>query len=403
MSARMRPNPTPVPPSLVALGAAALALTVALTGCGPTGDDTDRLDAASEIPVFTTDPDVPVVEDLVYGRVDGTELLLDACLPPELAEPDEQIADAAEGAPTGTPEPAPPEPLLPDAPEPPATPPPPSAAPGESPPPAIDPGAGRSAADAPPGDEPEADAADDSADPETESLRPAIVVVHGGSWTRGDKADIAWRSTCQWLATAGYPAFSVNYRLAPEHVYPAAIRDLEQAVAWLRQPEQVERFRIDPERIGALGGSAGGNLVSLLGTAGRGDTTQGSRVAAVAELSGPVDLTGANVTRDFLPVQLQYLGCSDLAACRVDRAASAPAHVDPSDPPFFVAHSAEERIPIAQSREFVRRLRDEGVDTTFVTVEGRLHSIAMLDDALRKRILEFFDTRLAGRPAGVVP
>jgi acetyl esterase/lipase len=232
-------------------------------------------------------------------------------------------------------------------------------------------------------------------DPLTDTARAAIVVVHGGSWARGSKNDIAWRAVCQWLAKAGYPTFAVDYRLAPEHPFPAAIDDVSAAVRWLRDPEQVTRFGIDPARIGAFGGSAGGNLVSLLGTRGSGGLDTGSRVAAVAELSGPIDLTGVAATDDFIPVQLSYLGCADYTNCPAAALASANTRVDGSDPPFLVVHSTEELIPIGQARLFVQALRDAGVDTTYVTVEGRLHSIAMIDDALKQRILDFFARTLA--------
>lgn len=231
----------------------------------------------------------------------------------------------------------------------------------------------------------------------TEPARPAIVVVHGGSWTRGSKNDIAWRAVCQWLAKSGYPTFAVDYRLAPANPYPAAIDDLASAVTWLREPTQLARFGIDPARIGAFGGSAGGNLAALLGTRGTGALDRGTRVAAVVELSAPVDLSGVAVTQDFAPVQLAYLGCRAGSDCPAAAAASADTWVDASDPPFFVAHSTEEMIPLEQARLFVRALRDAGVDTTFVTVSGRLHSIAMLDAGLKQRILDFYARTLAPR------
>ena len=233
--------------------------------------------------------------------------------------------------------------------------------------------------------------------------RPAIVIVHGGSWARGDKADIGYRAICQWLASAGYPSFDIDYRLAPQNPYPAGIEDVRAAVRWLRQPAQVKRFGIDPDRIGAFGGSAGGNLVSLLGTEGSGDRTSGSRVAAVAELSGPSDLTGKDATDDFIVQQLAYLGCPQEAGCADARAASPIFDVDPTDPPFFVAHSSDERIPYAQSARFVRALRAAGVDTTFVTMQGRNHSISMIDDDLKDRIVAFYQRVLGAKPIGVLP
>lgn len=297
------------------------ALTVAaltLSGCGPVGTESERVEGVvvSSNPHLATDPTVPTTIDITYRTIDGQPVYLDACTPPDF-------------------------------------------------------------------------------DPVTDPARAAIIVVHGGSWTRGSKNDVAWRAVCQWLARAGYPTFALDYRLAPAHPYPAAIDDISAAVAWLRESAQVRRFGIDPARIGALGGSAGGNLVSLLGTRGRGPLDRGTRVAAVAELSAPIDLTGVAVTDDFAPVQLSYLGCASADDCPAARSASATTWVDGSDPPFLVVHSTEEMIPLEQARLFVRTLRDAEVDTSYVTVEGRLHSIAMIDDDVKKRIVDFFARTLA--------
>jgi acetyl esterase/lipase len=229
--------------------------------------------------------------------------------------------------------------------------------------------------------------------------RPAIVVIHGGSWQRGDKANLNWRSVCQWFASEGFVAVSVNYRLAPTAVFPAQLDDVQDAVDWLRDPAQVERYNIDPDRIGAFGGSAGGSLAALLGTSGTGSWTTGARVAAVAEFSGPVDLreripTTDSYNQDFGTVVLDYVGCADFTACDAASRASAVTLVDPTDPPFFVAHSTDEFIPLTQAEEFVEALRGASIDTTFVTVEGALHSIAMLDDDVRARVIAFFRDKL---------
>lgn len=320
-------------------GALALAAAV-LTGCAPGGTDSDLLTpTVSPVnPELATLPDIAVVADIPYG----SEPLqtLDACLPPrdDVAE-DASADDQAPG----------PDVQQPDLP-----------------------------------------------------LRAAIIVVHGGSWARGDKADIAWRAVCQWLASAGYVALAIDYRLAPTDPYPAAIDDVQAAVGWLREPEQVTRFHIDPDRIGAFGGSAGGNLVALLGTRGSGALTKGSRVAAVADLSGPIDLTGLAVTDDFVPVQLAYLGCATEEDCPAAIDASPFYAIDASDPPFFVGHSTVEKIPLAQSEMLVAGLRAAGVPVEFVTVEGALHSIAMLDADLKKRIVDFFDAHIGTPEAPVV-
>jgi acetyl esterase len=228
------------------------------------------------------------------------------------------------------------------------------------------------------------------------STRAAIVVVHGGSWRGGDKSSTEWNSVCQWLGSAGYVVFDLDYRLAPQYPFPDGFNDVRASVRWIRS--NAAKYKVDPDRIGAFGGSAGGNLVSMLGTYGNGAHDVGSRVAAVAELSGPSDLTsdGPELS-NFIPLQLQYLKCTSLKHCDQARTASPLFHVDATDPPFFVGHSINERIPLSQSEAFVKELRKHGVETTFVTVKGSLHSIAMLGPDMRKRIVAFFDDTLAKR------
>lgn len=334
----MRAGPTSI---LAAVGALALGAAL-LSGCGPTGTDAEMLtpEVLPVNPELATLPDIPVEADIAYGT--DPAQVLDACLP-KVDEGTVQNAGEVDADPAG----------------------------------------------------PELD------DPETVP-RAAIIVVHGGSWKEGDKGAIAWRAVCQWLASAGYVSFSINYRLVPDHIFPAGFDDVKAVVQWLRQPEQIARFDIDPARIGALGGSAGGNLVSLLGTRGSGDLTTGVRVAAVVDLSGPTDLTGLAANDDFVPIQLAYLGCETEEDCPAAFAASPFYAIDATDPPFFVGHSTAEKIPLAQSEIFVAGLRAAGVSVDFVTVQGTLHSIAMLDADLKKRIVDFFDGTIGTPEAPLV-
>ncbi|MEO6943753.1 MAG: hypothetical protein ABI053_03480, partial [Lacisediminihabitans sp.] len=136
-----------------------------------------------------------------------------------------------------------------------------------------------------------------------------------------------------------------------------------------------------------------------LAVEGDGPLTAGSRVAAVAELSGPTDLTAAGLGLGTTPaafqqVELDYLGCSGFGDCPQARAASPRYHVDSSDPPFFIGQSLQERIPKQQADALVASLRKAGVDTEYVTAQGELHSIAMLTDELRTRIVDFLHAKL---------
>lgn len=237
------------------------------------------------------------------------------------------------------------------------------------------------------------------ADAETSTVnngpRRAVISVHGGSWREGDKASVHWRSVCEWLASEGFVVFSLNYRLAPAAPFPAAISDLRTAVEWLRLPAQVDAYGYDPALIGAFGGSAGGNLVTLLGTSGTGAWDVGNRVAAIVELSGPMDLTTpGDYPAEFAQYQLEYLGCDSYDACPAAHEASPPFGVDPSDPPVFVAHALDEFIRPAQGQALLRALEENGVEHVYAELPGAAHSIGMLDDKLRQQIVTFLRAHL---------
>ena len=134
--------------------------------------------------------------------------------------------------------------------------------------------------------------------------RPAIVVIHGGGWIEGDKSSFASREhgvpgNIVDFAALGFVAVTINYRLAGEAPFPAALDDCKCAVRWLRA--HAKDYHLDPEHIGAFGNSAGGHLALLLGMAGKdarleGDGTyqdQSSLVQAVVSDSGPIDLARA--------------------------------------------------------------------------------------------------------------
>lgn len=126
---------------------------------------------------------------------------------------------------------------------------------------------------------------------------PAAVYIHGGSWIGGhqDTGGFIISEIGPALNAAGIMVVNVNYRLGPDAQWPAQIEDVKSAVRYLRA--YAKELHIDPQRIGTWGQSAGGQLASLLGTAGRsagwdkGDFLEySSSVEAVADLSGPANL-----------------------------------------------------------------------------------------------------------------
>ncbi len=132
----------------------------------------------------------------------------------------------------------------------------------------------------------------------TES-KPAIVVVHGGGWLNGDKSK--FRSLSIELAKRGYLVAAIEYRLGGEAPFPAGIHDCNAAVRYLRA--NAVTFGIDPAKIGAVGGSAGGHLVGLMATGWENKELQGdggypdqsSRLQAAVVMAGPMEMTTGSV------------------------------------------------------------------------------------------------------------
>lgn len=225
----------------------------------------------------------------------------------------------------------------------------------------------------------------------TDGPVPAVVVVHGGGFSGGSRAGPDAGPVAAALASAGIAAFSVDYRLLPA-TYPAAVQDVQAAVAWLRSPEQTARFGIDPRRIGLFGGSAGAILVAQAATAGEGPAGTGARVSAVVAMSGLYDADPAlpDAAGDQLSVALDYLGCADLADCPAVAKASPLAAVDASDPPFFLSHAVEESLPVASAERFAAGLQAAGVAVELRVLPGAGHSVALLDRELAAEILAFY-------------
>lgn len=210
---------------------------------------------------------------------------------------------------------------------------------------------------------------------------PAILYVHGGGWTKGDKRAGAGAEDIPELVSRGYLVAAVNYRLAPQYKFPAQIEDLKCAVRFLRA--NAAAYGIDPDHIGAWGGSAGGHLVALLGvtdaTAGfegsGGYASQSSRVQAVVDMFGPTDLT-AVFQGAAPPLMEQVFGITDKNSDIIKRA-SPVTWVSSDDPPFLILHGEKDAlVPLSQSEKFYDRLVATGVPATLTMVENAGHGFA---------------------------
>jgi len=234
---------------------------------------------------------------------------------------------------------------------------------------------------------------------EADGPQAAVLLVHGGAFNGGDKADPEWNEMCYWIANAGYVAININYRLAPKHEFPAALEDIQAAVEWAR--DEADAYGIDPDRIGTIGGSAGGTISELLGTSGEGSTTEGNRVASVVSLSGAADLTEralelGSPARIQIRNVLQFLGCSELTNCPAAEAASPITHVDASDPPFFLAHADGDRVPVQQTEVLAEALREVGAEPEILIRPGQAHASRLLIDVEVQEALLAYLARTLG-------
>jgi acetyl esterase/lipase len=241
--------------------------------------------------------------------------------------------------------------------------------------------------------------------PKSESTRPrpCVVWIHGGGWRGGSKASGAQR-LAPLVATGEYVGVSVDYRLIGVAIWPAQIHDCKAAIRYLRA--QSGKFGIDPDKIGVWGASAGGHLVSLLGTAGDvkalegeiGTTGVSSRVACVVDFCGPSDFLlpgiGAPNASDRLSNALFGGALQD----RQDTAigASPVTYVTNDDPPFLIMHGTQDKtVHIRQAERLYEAQKQAGVNTIFVTVEGGGHGFG--GPEVSTRVKTFLDRHLLGK------
>lgn len=338
---------------VLALVAAVVALG-AVTSCStdPVGDENATVTADSVIyPLSLRYHGIDVVADVPYGA-DPLQRL-DVCLPAD-------SAPETSATPTATP-----------------------------------------SASATAGPDADGDDGEDTAAVEPSSGRPAVLMIHGGSWSHGDKATAAYRSVCQYLASEGFVTFNVDYRLAPTDPFPAGLDDVRRALDYVYRPATLATYDVDAQRVGVFGGSAGGNLAAMLAVTDHDSAAYaaGDRIRAVVDLSGPTNLTTRStepdgVSASFQRKQLLYLGCRSYARCPAAVRASPEFHVTSDTAPFFIGHSTDEFIPLWESQEFAATLRSHDVPVTFVAVEGTAHSIAQLDEAMSRRVVTFLRTQL---------
>ena len=213
--------------------------------------------------------------------------------------------------------------------------------------------------------------------------RPAVIHIHGGGWTLGDKREqgVPLMSV---LADRGFVGFNVNYRLSPGAKWPDHLVDIKRAIAWVR--EHADEYGVDSSFIAIAGGSAGGHLATMAAlTMGDRSLQPGfedadTRVAAVAPLYAVYDLTDANQRQlpEFLSMLIEPLVIKAFIADEPERFSNASPinRVHAAAPPFFVVHGDRDTLaPLDDARDFVAKLSAVSkAPVVFAEILGGQHS-----------------------------
>jgi acetyl esterase/lipase len=215
---------------------------------------------------------------------------------------------------------------------------------------------------------------------------PLVVMVHGGCWIDGGRVDYNYYGVK--LAQLGYAAATVDYRVADQARYPAAVDDVRNAIQWLK--DHAKTYNIDPSRIALLGGSAGGHLVELIGYSANTPTKQhpegpGPKLKAIVAFYGWSDLTDPTV-RDFYWNEA-FLGKKYADAAELYKQASPITHVSKqSSPTILLQGTIDAIVPLSQSAKLAKALDARDVPYVYAPFEGQFHAFDYFKDTTERAL-----------------
>lgn len=201
--------------------------------------------------------------------------------------------------------------------------------------------------------------------------RPGVLFIHGGGFTKGDKAEYRSASVSADLARAGYVVVSCDYVLGAKDqpgVWPRNIADCRDAVRWMRA--NADALGLDPDRIAVAGGSAGGYLALMVGLSDDKNGPGGDPAAKhSAKVSAVIDFYGVVNFSKHGKGQVPGVSAAEQAAYLPEN------QCDPQDPPVLILHgTADATVDIAQSDALAKALRAAKVSYEYVIVDGAPHT-----------------------------
>lgn len=251
----------------------------------------------------------------------------------------------------------------------------------------------------------------DLARPQGDGPFPAIVFIHGGGWSGGNRQ--GYRGQIQEAARRGYVAATISYRLmkfdqakkettTADPIFPAQIHDAKAAIRWVRANAQ--RYHVDPNRIGVTGGSAGGHLSLLVGLTdpssglegNSGNPDQSSRVQAVVNVFGPTDMAACWEKSSVAWIFRLFMGGTPAEAAGCYQAASPVTYVSKDNPPVLTLHGDQDAlVPIEQATTLDEKMKAVGASHTLIVFQGQGHGFKGEDGKKAwDATWEFFDRHL---------
>ena len=197
-----------------------------------------------------------------------------------------------------------------------------------------------------------------------------MVLVHGGSFIAGDRQSMS--KVGEELAGAGFVAVSIDYRLAPEFLYPAPVEDAEAAVDFLKA--HANEFNVNASKIGMMGSSAGATIAALVAT------EEEPPIAAAVTWSGAFDFTKRSTSHQSAAERegVTLFGCEGTEQeCEQQRQEMSPFYrVSPATAPMEMFNSEGDQILLEQPREMDQALEEAGVPHDLIVLAGNGHGIA---------------------------
>ena len=235
------------------------------------------------------------------------------------------------------------------------------------------------------------------AQPVSGQKRPAVLIIHGGGWSGGTKGATREINIGTNLVVNGYIGMSIDYVLATKEkpTWPQNLYDCKTAVRWLRK--NAERLQINPDRIGVIGGSAGGHLTAMVAVTDAKDGLDPAgpygefscQVQCAVDLYGPAELMEWH--------DLSMLGKTKAEAPDLYRKASPTTYAKKTNPPLLILHgTGDKTVDYKQSEIFAAALKKADAPHELILIPGAPHTFHLQpkERDLRPVVIGFFDKYL---------